>query len=269
MTPSSSSRPRLSVLIFTRNDAENLRACLGTILRAPPRLAFEVRVFENASSDRSLDVLKSFEDRLHLSWIKQSEETAFSIGNNRLLAEAHGELVVFLNPDTLPEGAMIDGCAALFSQPRDIGLVSPRLTYPDGAAQPTGWHLPSPGQLLREHLRLSPREVEAHRSGTTEVGWLMGCFLMAERDFICGLGGFDEAFWFHGTDLELCARVHGSGRPVLRLESHAMVHTGHRSWERPRRESSQLALTQWLRRDHGPWVASGVATAARLREALR
>jgi len=109
----------------------------------------------------------------------------------------------------------------------------------------------------------------ADRSGVTEVGWLMGCFLMAERDFIEALGGFDEDFWFHGTDLEICSRVHAAGRRVLRLEEHEIVHVGHREWDRPRRRAAQAALTQWLEREYGSVVSGGAAAAARLMETLR
>jgi len=264
-----SSAPQLSVLIFTRNDAAHLDACLKTLVDNPPALDFEVRVFENASDDSSLAVLSSFESELPLTWLAERQETSFSIGNNVLLHQAEGELVLFLNPDTVPIGSVLDACAALALSAPDVGLVSPRLLYPDGAPQGTGWHLPSPRRLLMEHAGVADRVLPADPTGITEVGWLMGCFLMGRREFVLSCGGFDEDFWFHGTDLELCARVRAGGRRVLRLDSEAMIHVGHRSWDDARRGSSHQALTQWLRRDHGPLSAFGVGVAARCSEALR
>ncbi len=269
MSPRASDQPDLSVLIFTRNDATHLQACLQTLVDDPPSSSFEVRVFENASEDRSLEVLLAFAEQLPLSWVAEEVETSFSIGNNRLLALAEGELVLFLNPDTRPLGAVLDACSTLVRSLRDVGLVSPRLAYPDGAHQATGWHLPSPGRLVLEHSGLGQRDVPPDSSGITDVGWLMGCFLMGRRELLRSLGGFDEDFWFHGTDLELCARVVGGGARVVRLEGEMMVHTGHRSWDRERRESAQGALTKWLRRDHGSLAAGGVGLAARWAEVLR
>jgi GT2 family glycosyltransferase len=257
------------VLIFTRNDATHLRACLQALVDEPPADSFEVRVFENGSEDGSLDVLSAFAGQLPLTWVAEGVETSFSIGNNRLLALAEGELVLFLNPDTRPRGAVLDACVALVGSLPDVGLVSPRLVYPDDSHQGTGWYLPSPGRLLVEHSGLGPREVPPDPSGVTDVGWVMGCFLMGYREFLSSLGGFDENFWFHGTDLELCARVIAEGARVVRLEGEVMTHTGHQSWDRERRESSQEALTQWLRRDHGPLAAEGVGLAARWAEVLR
>jgi GT2 family glycosyltransferase len=264
-----STSPQLSVLIFTRNDAAHLEACLQTLVDDPPALDFEVRVFENASDDSSLAVLSSFESELPLTWLAERQETSFSIGNNLLLHQAEGDLVLFLNPDTVPTGSVIDACAVLALSAPDVGLVSPCLIYPDGERQATGWHLPSPARLVLEHAGLAERELGADPSGVTDVGWLMGCFLMGDREFLLSCGGFDEDFWFHGTDLELCARVRAVGRRVVRVETVAIVHVGHRSWDARRRESSQKALTQWLRRDHGPLSAAGVRVAARCSEALR
>lgn len=263
------SPPALSILIFTRNDAAHLGACLQTLVDDPPALDFEVRVFENASDDSSLAVLSSFESELPLTWLAERHETSFSIGNNLLLAQAEGELVLFLNPDTVPVGSVLDACAALALSAPDVGLVSPRLLYPGGAPQGTGWHLPSPRRLLMEHTGLADRELPASPGGITEVGWLMGCFLMGRREFVLSCGGFDEDFWFHGTDLELCARVRAGGRRVLRLDSQSMIHVGHRCWDDGRRGSSHQALTQWLRRDHGTLSAAGVRLAARCSEVLR
>ena len=260
---------RLSLRVFSRNYASHLKTCLETLVANPPNVSYEVRVFDNASDDESLTILSEFVGQLPLSWIAATKETSFSDGNNRLLAEAEGHLVVFLNPDTQPEGALLDRCASLFGVTPDLGLVSPRLVYPDGSHQPTGWHLPSPTRLVREHIGLARREHLAGTSLLTDVGWLMGCFLMGERIFLSEIGGFDEEFWFHGTDLELCSRVHSKGRRVVRVEDCTLLHVGHQEWDRSRREAAQAALVQWLGREYGAVVSGGAGVAARLMESLR
>ena len=174
----------------------------------------------------------------------------------------------FLNPDTLPTGAVLDRCLEVVQDGR-WGLVSPRLTWADGSHQPTGWYLPTPTQLAREHLGRSARAVPLQDAGVTEVGWLMGCFLLGKRASIQAVGGFDERFWFHGTDLELCARFERTPQSVGRVEDVSMVHVGHQGWDAERRGKAHEALVQWLRRDHGAVSAEVVGAAAKLVEALR
>ncbi|MEE2827747.1 MAG: glycosyltransferase family 2 protein [Myxococcota bacterium] len=259
----------LTVVIFTRNDAEHLRACLARLEECPPSLPFEILVLDNASEDDSAEVVASFEGALPLRRLYEAEETSFSRGNNRGLAEAKGSHVLFLNPDTLPEGPCLDACVRLLEVWPKFGLVSPRLHYPDGSHQPTGWHLPTPARLVAEHAMGASSELPADPGGLTEVGWLMGCFLMGRRAELEELGGFDEEFWFHGTDLELCARMGALGKRVVRIEEHSMVHVGHQSWDAERRRRVHDALSQWLRRDRGLLAGGAVGLVSRAVEVLR
>lgn len=261
--------PLLSIVVFTRDDAEHVGRCLDTLRRAPPEATFEVLVVDNASSDDTEEVVEEAARELPLVSLRQRTETSFSLGNNLGLARAQGEAVLFLNPDTLPEGPVLDRCLAVLRSDPTLGLVSPRLRHTDGGHQPTGWHLPAPSQLLAEHLGGADREVAADPSGLTRVGWLMGCFLMGRRALLEQLGGFDEDFWFAGTDLELCSRVVDTGAHVVRIEDVEMVHVGHRQWRARRREDSHQALVRWLRRDHGPVRAELVRAAAALAERWR
>ena len=123
---------------------------------------------------------------------------------------------------------------------------------------------------MAERLRLATRWVAPAGTELSEVGWLMGCFLLGPTAFLRSLGGFDEDFWFHGTDLEICARVHAAGRRVLRWEGELLVHVGHRDWPADRVRKSRAALAQFLRRDHG-WSASTAVSVltASLRASLR
>ena len=168
-------RPRLSIVVFSRDDADHLGRCLASLVTVEPEGGREVLVVDNASTDASLEVVEAASGDLPVSCIALEEETSFSRGNNLGLEEARGEQVLFLNPDTLPTQATIEACQRALDDDPGVGLVSPRLVYPDGSHQATGWHLPSPTQLLRERLGVSSREVPPSGSGSTDVGWLMGC----------------------------------------------------------------------------------------------
>ena len=238
----------ISIVIFTRDDAEWLGRCLGALRDDPPGEAVELIVFDNASTDATADVVRAWRGAggERASLLRAERDTAFSEGNNLGLRAARGDLVLFLNPDTEPRAEVVDRCAAVLRSAGDVGLVGPRLVFPDGTEQGNGWALPSPPQLLRERLGWATRHVPA-TGELTDVGWLMGCFLMGRTSDLVSLGGFDERYWFHGTDLEICARVQKNGWRVARSESVQMVHRGHREWTAARRAASRRATWQWLR----------------------
>ncbi len=259
----------LSVIVFSRDDAEHLSRCLSTLRDDRMDALAEVIVVDNASTDRTAEVLEGFAESLPLLVLRLEVDTSFSAGNNLGLARARGEYVLFLNPDTLPTARVLSVCMEELKSRRDAGLVGPRLIHPGGVDQHNGWQLPHPLTLAREHLRVTPRRVPPSGGSCTEVGWLMGCFLLGRADLLRDLGGFDEEFWFHGTDLEICARVRATGRSILRVDEVVLLHVGHQGWDRGRRRASQAALVQYTRREHGSLAAYGVASLARLAEVLR
>jgi N-acetylglucosaminyl-diphospho-decaprenol L-rhamnosyltransferase len=259
----------LAIVIFTRDDAEHLRRCLESIEASPPTASYEVIVFDNASQDDTDAVLSSFAERLPLRPLVQASETSFSRGNNIGWESSQAPCVLFLNPDTLVDAAAIDACFDLLMSDPGAGAVSPRLQYPNGDPQPTGWHLPTVGQLVGDVLLRREREVPPHPSGTTDVGWLMGCFVMVRREVLLEIGGWDQGFWVHGTDLEFCAKIRRFGRTVLRLEDFHIVHVGHRGWDAERRRQVRRAHQLWLLRDYGPISAASYGLAAGLWSVFR
>ena len=237
----------ISIVIFTRDDSEWLGRCLGSLSHAPPEEPVEVIVFDNASTDDTLDRVRSWRGPRgeQAAILRATRDTSFSEGNSLGLEAAVGDLTLFLNPDTEPTGPTLDACAQVLRTRGAVGLVGPRLVYPNGDLQDNGWALPTPVQLLRERLVGAPRVV-APTGSITSVGWLMGCFLMGRTADLRAVGGFDRRFWFHGTDLEICARVRDDGWDVVRLEDHALVHRGHRDWTPARVRAARRATARWL-----------------------
>lgn len=253
--------PDLSILVFTRNDGPFLQGCLGTLIAEPPALRFEVLIFDNLSTDDTADQLDFLCPALPSRRFRAVEDTSFSVGNNRLAEEARGEILLIVNADTVPRAEILERGHQALLDPRCV-LAGPRLRYPDGEDQPNGWYLPTLHQRLRERLG-HPREVPPGPSTATPVGWLMGCCLFARRADWRSMGGFDPRFWFHGTDLELGARMGRKGE-VRRLEDVELIHHGHRGWDRQRRQATRAATTRWIRRDFGALHGLLAGTAARL-----
>lgn len=238
----------ISVLIFTRDDAEWLERCLGSLAGDSPE-ALDVVVFDNMSRDESGAVVRAWRGARGevARLITASVDTSFSEGNNALIAAAEGDVCVILNPDTEPAPAMLHAAAERLRTSVDVAMVGPSLVFPDGAPQGNGWRLPTPGQLLAERLTGREREVPPSGTGATDVGWLMGCCLVAHTVELRAVGGFDLAYWFHGTDLELCGRMGRRGR-ILRLDDEVLIHRGHREWTPARVSAARRATARWLLR---------------------
>ncbi len=128
----------LSVIVFTRDDAEHLSRCLSTLRDDRMDAVTEVIVVDNASTDRTAEVLEGFAESLPLLVLSLEVDTSFSAGNNLGLARSCGEYVLFLNPDTLPTATVLSVCMEELKTSRDVGLVGPRLVHPGGVDQDNG-----------------------------------------------------------------------------------------------------------------------------------
>jgi GT2 family glycosyltransferase len=89
--------PKIAVLIVTHNSAEPLAGALAALREQD--IAHEVHVWDNASRDRTAEIVAEFpEAHFHPSAVN----LGFSAGNNRLLQITDSEYVLFLNPDAKP-----------------------------------------------------------------------------------------------------------------------------------------------------------------------
>ena len=136
---------RVRVGIVAWNTADLLDSCLSSLPAALSGLDAEVVVVDNHSSDSSARVA---EQHCGVQVIRNSTNLGYARAMNQALSAdpAVGkaeEVLVALNPDTVtPPGSLSLLVERLLAQ-RDVGLIVPRLTYPNGSLQHSVYRFPS------------------------------------------------------------------------------------------------------------------------------
>ncbi|MEM7355538.1 MAG: glycosyltransferase, partial [Acidobacteriota bacterium] len=118
------SRRKVSVAILSWNGRQHLEICLPALREQDdPGYEFEVLVLDNGSGDGTGAWVREHHPEVRL--IESPVNLGFCAGNNRLVEEAEGDLIVFLNNDTRPQpqwlGSLIQ---ALAQAPDDVAAVS-------------------------------------------------------------------------------------------------------------------------------------------------
>jgi N-acetylglucosaminyl-diphospho-decaprenol L-rhamnosyltransferase len=233
----------LSIIIVNWNGGELLRSCLGSIAQAPPSVAYDIVVVDNASSDNSVAWLRSAEvaallPEVPLRIIENVDNVGFSRANNQAIANSQAPMLFLLNPDTEVRSVAIDTLIACLNSDERIGACGPRLLNTDGSLQhsvwrnpPTAWEIIVSGIGL---WRLIPRRLRGkvllggHWDHATRrvVPMLFGAAVLARRAMIAEVGGLDERFHMYGEDDEWCLRITRAGWLLMFEPEAAVVHHG-------------------------------------------
>jgi cellulose synthase/poly-beta-1,6-N-acetylglucosamine synthase-like glycosyltransferase len=98
--------PQVSIAIVTINGLVFSRLCLESLLACRTSVPFEVLVFDNASTDGTIEYLDALSRRDARIRVELSERNlGFAVASNRALSRARGSILVLLNNDTI----VVDG----------------------------------------------------------------------------------------------------------------------------------------------------------------
>lgn len=160
-------------------------------------------------------------ERLGARCIRPDRNRGFGAGHNmalRALASA-SRYHLIANPDVSYEFGALNELANVMDALPEVGIVMPRILYPDGSMQYLCKLIPSPIDLLLR--RFGPRPWDwifrdrmdrynlrsFDHSQAVYVPVLSGCFMFARRSILDAVGGFDERFFLYMEDVDLCRRV--------------------------------------------------------------
>jgi GT2 family glycosyltransferase len=137
----------------------------------------------------------------------------------RSLDTAGAPYHLILNPDIHLESDTFSALAAVMDAKPKVGLLMPRVLYPDGSVQFLCKLLPTPLDLvLRRFAPGIVKHLARNRIAAFDlqnfdyespvfVPSLSGCFMFTRRTMLDAVGGFDERFFLYMEDVDLCRRM--------------------------------------------------------------
>jgi GT2 family glycosyltransferase len=125
----------ISVILVQYNNGALTLDAVRT-LRGHSRSPHEIIVVDNASTDNSLLLLrKNLQD---ITVVENGENLGFGAANDLASRQARGEILLFLNNDTLCQGDILTPAEDAFAGDGTVGVLGPALTHPDGSFQLSG-----------------------------------------------------------------------------------------------------------------------------------
>lgn len=275
------SEPDISIIIVSRNTREVLRACLRSIADHADDLSIETIVVDSQSHDGAVAMMRrEFPGVIVLD---PNENTGFARGNNLGIKRASGNAVLLLNPDTeLTPGALRTMLGALQAD-ATIGVVGPRLRYPDGSIQSSRRRFPTLMTALMESTvaqewwpdhpaigRYTMADLPDDRPH--DVDWLVGACLLVRREVFAAVGLLDERLFLYSEEPEWCWRVRRAGWRVRYVPTAEVCHHEGTSTSQNvvlRQRAFALSKTHLMGTLYGPAIGAMTRAALVVDQAIR
>lgn len=194
-------QPMVSVLLVLYNQAALTLQCLRSLQQQG--VPFELIVVDNASSDRTGELLKRLDG---VEIIRNDHNAGFVEAVNQAAARAKGEHLLLLNNDAvLLPGAMARAHAQLAGD-EVSGSVGARVVQLDGRLQEAGSIIYADGTCEGYGRDGHPSACEF--MFRREVDYCSGVFLMTRRALFESLGGLDARYSpAYYEDADYCVRL--------------------------------------------------------------
>jgi len=257
----------LSVIVVSADSGSALRECVNSVLRS--QLPLELILIDNASHDgvpAAIERAHASDTRMQV--IYNHRNLGFGPAVNLAARQAKGHALLVLNPDcVLAEDDLPRLLALLAARPK-AGLIGVAVADAQGIVDPASWRrdpllqrslnslLDRPGEKINVDQPI-PAEV-------IEVEAISGALMLLRREMFQRLGGFDEGYFLHCEDLDLCRRVRNLGYQVL-LAGDIRVHHGKGGSSRHRpvfvSRYKHRGMWRWFRQ-HDPAARNPLVAAA-------
>ncbi|MBO5359743.1 MAG: glycosyltransferase family 2 protein [Clostridia bacterium] len=231
--------------IVTHNNMSSIDETITTLLENTKGVDFKLTVVDNMSTDSTPAHIR--EKYPEVKVIEPHTNNGFGCGHNIVLSELDSKYHCVINPDISISDDVIAKMAAYMDEHPEIGLLSPRICFPDGRMQILGKRNPKikylvasrmrgdePGKLLREYAMLdedldSPLEIEN----------ATGCFMMFRTELFKKLGGFDKRYFMYFEDCDITRSVAKHAKVIYYPEA-VVYHV----WGRESKKNFRLMLVQ-------------------------
>jgi O-antigen biosynthesis protein len=223
--------PKVSIIIPTRDRRDMLEPCVRSLAGISDEYPGEIEfiIVDNDTTDpETKTLLTQIASRARSRVLNFRGPFNWSALNNFASEQAEGEVLIFLNNDTL---VLSDGwCNELVSQAsrHDVGAVGARLLYEDGTIQHGGVVI-GPGRGLAAHEGVGEAVADGGYLGRSRlqrgVSAVTGACLATRKAVFEQVRGFDEVYFpVTFNDVDYCMKVRQAKLKVIYTPYATMYH---------------------------------------------
>ena len=250
--------PDLSIIITNWNGKKVLEDCLRSVFEKTKDISFEVIVVDDASSDESVEMVRSKFPNLRL--IVNPQNLGFSEANNVGIQNAAGRYVLLLNNDTVLQNNAFEILVSFMDRHPETGIAGGTLLNLQGEPDISYGDFPSVMEAIHGSLfldKISPHAGWVKRKGAIpqpaikspiDVDYICGADFLIRRELIEEVGLLDPRFRAYCEETDYCYRVRQTGKwRVVFVPGARIIHIFGSTWGPGSRKKVQLLYTSYAK----------------------
>lgn len=208
-------------LVLFQNKEEKLLELLNSLRESTVK--WELVVYDNSPTN----ILSSLFQGSNIQYLHDPRNIGFGKGHNKAFSQIKNiaEYHLIVNPDISFGPLVLEKMLDKMKRNENIGILAPKVLFPDGNLQRTARLLPTPLDFfIRRFCPLSKLQDKINEryeiysydySYPIEIPFISGCFMLLRSKFFENLGGFDERFFMYTEDIDLTRRMMHHASTVL------------------------------------------------------
>ena len=227
----------INIVIVNFKMKDKISECLDTLFLelANSTLNIQVTVVDNNSEDDSIAYLK--ERFKKVKYIEQEKNIGFGKSQNAGMLSCDATYYFALNPDTVfhPKEKTIERLYQFMESHPKVGMIGPKLVYPDGSLQYSCWSYPSLFQPFFQRTKLGKtkwgeKKIAQHHmkdfdhNSTIPVDAIMGSAMFARKTAVDEVGMFDKRYFMYYEDMDWSLSMWEKGWPVSYVHDIVLTH---------------------------------------------
>lgn len=206
-------------VVIHNTPIKKLQKTLDSLLKSSVSIVY---IIDNGSSDSLKQKIWNDKRIIYFHVENRGYGAAHNYAIKKAISEG-GDYHLLMNPDVYWDGAVLDNLMKFLQNNPEVGLISPKILYPDGSLQYSCRKLPCPMDLIGKRFLpgfLVKKRVDDFllknydHTQPFDCPYLSGSFMLFRIKALEDCGLFDERFFLYPEDIDITRRIHDKWKTI-------------------------------------------------------
>ena len=219
---------KLAIIILNWNGKKLLKQFLPSVIQHSK--GADIYFADNASTDDSIAFIKS--NYPTITVIQNKENAGYAKGYNDALKSVNADVFCLLNSDVEVTQNWLNPILNTFKEDTNTAVIQPKLLdynkkdYFEYAGAAGGFIDKYGYPYCRGRIFNTVEKDLGQYNDSTEIFWASGACMFIKKDVFKELNGFDELYFAHMEEIDLCWRAKNLGYVIKYVGSSEIYHVG-------------------------------------------